>query len=180
MPPTSGWATRSSASRPKRRRTKAPRLSSSSGLPRGNKSSRCHAQLAAPREQRGLQKGPEASGRQQKKTFRQRFERAALDDVNFLISGLRRNQPRCQTKTLAEAERPGFSVMNESGPPSTRKSPTRSVAMAPPRRGDASRSRTSMIGGSARRELRDAMRGRQAGDAAADDDDSGHGETARG
>ena len=88
MPPTNGWATRSSASTPNRRRTKEPRLSSAEESPRGSNKFARHAELAGPRKERGLDKRPEARRCQQEKSFRQQLEFAILHDVDLLVSSL--------------------------------------------------------------------------------------------
>ena len=59
--PTSGWATRSSASRPSRRRTKAPRLSSSL-VPRGMTRSRAIRSLPRQEKSPDLTNGPSLVG----------------------------------------------------------------------------------------------------------------------
>ncbi len=67
-----------------------------------------HAQLAAPGKQRRLHKWPEPRRREQEEAFGQRFELAAMNDINFLISGLGGNQARGKTEALTQAQRPGL------------------------------------------------------------------------
>src|SRR2546425_10374 len=61
MPATSGWATRSSASRPSRRRTNAPRLSSSD-TPRGRRRSRAIRSLPGQEKSPDVMNGPSLVG----------------------------------------------------------------------------------------------------------------------
>ena len=144
MPATSGWATRSSASAPSRRRTKAPRLSSSplprdiEEMPRG--STRSSAIRSLPRS---VNSDEVTNGR------------IAVGASSWKPSGSGCSRPPCQTKTLRKrssvrtsrcstprrrhsASAHGFSDRKESGPASTRKPSTRSLTMVPPSRSRAS------------------------------------------
>src|SRR6266404_3641844 len=109
MPATRGWATRSSASRPRRRRTKAPRLSSGSP-PRG--STRSQAIRSLP----GQEKSREASRRQQLKALGQRMQAAAPDHKRAPEAIVGTDQPILQPDPLAQGEGPRLLGQERVGP----------------------------------------------------------------
>src|SRR5439155_506260 len=135
-----------SASAPSRRRTNAPRLSSSPPTeppPRGSR--RSSAIRALPRHENNDDVTNGAS---------------RVGASSWKPSGSGCSRPRNQTKTLRKrssvrtsrsstpsrrqsASAHGFSDRNESGPASTRKPSARSVTMVPPSRRRASTTRTS-------------------------------------
>src|SRR5216684_3113568 len=138
MPATRGWATRSSASRPSRRRTKAPRLSSGS-RPRGSTRSRAMRSLPGQEKRRERSKGPKRVGarswkpsgsgcRRPRKTTKTRRKRSSVR-TSLSSRPIRRQSSSAQ----------GFSERNESAPHSTRKPSRRSVWMVPPSRSEASK-----------------------------------------
>src|SRR6059058_804030 len=81
MPATSGWATRSSASRPSRRRTNAPRLSSAAP-PRGSTRSSAIRSFR-PGEEGRAQEWREPRRREELESIGQRVEPAGAPDVDL-------------------------------------------------------------------------------------------------
>ena len=175
MPPTSGCATRSSASRPKRRRTKEPRLSSLSfACARGKKIRRPCAVCRARKTAAFAQTARTASARARKSL---RAVLRACRDERYKFFDKRPGWKPGAGLGPARSHRrnaQGFSLMNESGPASIRKSPIRSVAMLPPRRVRAFEQQYLELERLFFIELDDAMGGGESGDAAADDDDALH------
>ncbi len=146
MPATSGCTSRSNTSRPKRRRTNEPRLSSPSSLRRGTKYS--HASRILPS---GLRIGVLITGQ------------IRAGAINANPSGTARNRPRRTTNARRPAALVGINssdspirrqrstangrfVIKLSAPCSIKKPSHRSVYSDPPRRGPASNSVTAACG----------------------------------
>ena len=67
-----------------------------------------HAQFAAPGKKRRLHEGPQTRRREQEKAFGKRLKLAAMNDVNFLVSRLGRDQAGSQAEAITETKRPGL------------------------------------------------------------------------
>ena len=134
MPPTMGWARRTSASVPSRRRTKSARLSSASSRRRGTKGSA--ATLSLP--------GQESNGEARNGSSREGAIRCSPSGTGSRREPRRTRLPACSravgrmlsaSPTSRQRSRPrGFSVMIESGPRSMTRPSRATVSMMPPAR----------------------------------------------
>src|SRR5260370_1934525 len=142
MPGGGGGGTRWRASRPSRRGTNAPRLSSSA-WPRGRTRSSATLSFPGQEKRREARNGASRVGASSWKPSGSGWSRPARQTKTFRYRSSVRASRSSIPSRRQSASAHGFSERNESGPASTSKPPARSLAILPPSRAPASRSTSS-------------------------------------
>src|ERR1041385_8234409 len=143
MPPISGCTTRSKASRPKRRFTNDARLSSSFAAPRGVKYSAPIRRFPPAAKSGVVANGKKRVGAIRRNPSGSGTARPFRTTRTLCCAGFVEIRRSSRPSRSHSASAQGFAEMSESGPASTTKPSTCSVAMAPPTRSRASKRRIS-------------------------------------